>query len=65
MTRDEAPLVIERRLRTVVSYAKGQHLPNPYESVDDAGLSIWRCRECKRRLRRYFWDVRGEWRLRH
>jgi hypothetical protein len=58
-------VTLERREKQVFSFRTGQHMPNPYESVDEAGLSVWRCLDCGRKLRRYFYTTRSEWRLRH
>ena len=46
--------------RRMVSYATGQHMPNPYR--DDVGR--WRCRDCLDELRSYRLDT-GRVSLRH
>ena len=60
-TIERETLVIERRPRRVTSYAKGSHMPEPYQAEDG-----WRCRDCRQLLMRYRYDARpGEVRLRH
>ncbi len=54
-------IVLERRTRSVQSYATGRHLPAPYLDADGR----WRCADCGMLLTRYLSTAFGERRLRH
>ena len=57
---DQPGVVLERRRRTVASFARGTHYPAPYVALDGR----WRCHDCGRTLTRYTTDY-GDRRLRH
>lgn len=53
-------VVLAPRVRTVHSYATGQHMPRGYVAPDGR----WRCHDCGQALRTYVTD-HGVRRLRH